>query len=170
MHAKRFSSGPNVEMISPKEATFMRDTFGKLCLRLAGGSTYVGVRPLRTFPLTAPDSCIAVVDSEGREIGLIEEISHLESSSGDILREELALEYFAARICRILQVDSNHGTTTWHVETDRGPRVVHVKDRVDIRTLSPTHLVVTDAGGIKYEIENTRELDARSQALLEGES
>ena len=154
--------------LPPAQVRLNRDTYHRLVLNLAG-AVYESVRPIRPFPLTAPESCVFLIDKDGREIGLVEQVGALEPGSRDLLREVLALEYLSVRILSVRSVKSRHGVTTWDLRTDRGDRIAHVKDRSDVRKLPGNRVLMTDTDGMRYEIPDTGKLDERSLALLESE-
>jgi hypothetical protein len=154
--------------LTPGQVRLNRDNYHRLVLTLAG-AVYESVKPVRPFPLTAPESCVFLLDREGHEIGLVEQVGALEPASRDLLREALALEYLSTRILAIRSVKSRHGVTTWDLRTDRGDRVTHVRDRSDIRKLPGNRVLLTDTDGMRYEVPDTSKLDERSLALLESE-
>ena len=55
------------------------------------------------------------------------------------------------------------------METDRGFRSTHLRDRSDVRSLPDGRIILTDVHGVKYEIPGVDSLDERSRALLESE-
>ena len=57
----------------------------------------------------------------------------------------------------------------WEVETDRGYRVFDIRDREDLRLIGGTRVLLQDADGNRFEIEDIGELDDRSRRLLEAE-
>lgn len=156
----------DIGLMDSGELTFTRDAFGRLHLR-RGEQTFAGVRPVRTFPLVDPTHLIAILDGEGHELGLIEDMAALAPDSRRIVSEELDLLYFTARVQAIRDVKSRHGVTTWELETDRGPRSTYLKSRGNIRSLPKGHVVLTDVYGVKYDIPNINDLDEHSRRLLE---
>jgi len=62
------------------------------------------------------------------------------------------------------------GVTTWELETDRGSRTAHVKERSDIRPMPDGRIMLTDVDGVKYEIPPMEELDERSRTCLQIEA
>ena len=144
--------------------------FDRLQLKLDGTEACQAVKPVRPFPLTAPDTCVFLMDTEGQEIGMIENTRDLDDHSRSALNDELSVEYFMTQIVSIRDVKSRHGVTTWQLETERGSRTIHVKDRTDIRKFARRRLVFTDIDGMKYEIADAEKLDERSQACLEAEA
>lgn len=159
----------NVRTLDPAQVRLFRDAFGALCLTI-GEDRHENVRAVRTFPLTAPDKYISMVDSEGKEIGVLEDVRHLDAETRRCLEDDLEMMYFTPHVQSILEVKSRFGISTWTLQTDRGTRVACVKDRSDIRTLRDGRIIITDVHGIRYEITDPAALDERSLGFLEAES
>lgn len=132
--------------------------------------TAEGVRPVRAFPFTAPGEQIVLIDAQDREIGVLRDLSELDAESRAAIETELELVYLVPRVQSIRSVRSRFGVTTWDLETDRGPRVAHVKERTDIRPLPDGRTILTDVHGVQYEIPPREELDERSRFWLDLET
>lgn len=143
---------------------------GVLVLECSDGTRYENVSMLQAYPLTAPETSVFFCDSEGNELGHIDTILDLDTDSASIAQDALRAAYFVTTIHAIKNVEARHGVTTWTVETSRGPRVIHVKDRNDIRKIPGGKIVITDVHGMKYQIDNVRTLDIKSQMLVETET
>jgi hypothetical protein len=168
MPAERESSpGGDLQFLDPRAVRARRNALGQLVVTLGGGvETVEGVRPVRAFPLTAPDRQIALLDAEDRELGVIRELKRLDRESRAAIEAELEIAYLVARVQVIHSVRSRFGVTTWELETDRGPRTAHVKERSDIRPLPDGRIILTDVHGIQFEIPPPAELDDRSRSWL----
>jgi hypothetical protein len=59
--------------------------------------------------------------------------------------------------------------TTWDLDTDRGSRTIYLKDRGDIRRMSDRRIILIDMHGIRFDIPDTRKLDATSLRLIDTE-
>ena len=156
-------------LLDPAAVTFALDPCGRLSLTL-GGVTHTPVRPLRALPLSAPHRWIFLVNAEDKEIGALADVAGLAADSRAALESELDLAYFSTRVTRIVGVRSRHGVTTWDLETERGPKTIHVKDRGDIRHLPGGHILFADVYGMKYEIPALAQLDQRSRDFIETDS
>jgi Domain of unknown function (DUF1854) len=157
--------------LDPRAVRARRDERGRLVVTLGGGvETVEGVRPVRAFPLTAPDRQIVLLDTEDRELGVIQELKRLDRESREAIEAELEIAYLVAHVTAIQSVRSRFGVTTWELETDRGPRTAHVKERSDIRPLPDGRIILTDVHGVQYEIPTPEELDERSRSWLMIES
>lgn len=144
-----------------------RDSFEEMVVRLPDGTTHTNVEPILTFPLTEPNKYIALLDSESSELGVIHDIKQLSNSSQKVLVAELERRYFMPKITKIHALNGEFGVTKWTVETNRGEVEFGLKTRYDVVTLESGQVLIKDADGNRYEIENYHRLDAKSLALLE---
>jgi hypothetical protein len=158
-----------VRFLDPSLVRATRDRFGKVNL-FDGEREFEEVRVTRAFPHSAPDLFISIAASDGKEIGMLEDLAQVSPASAQAIRNELELVYFSPRIQRIDKVTQNYGATSWWVQTDRGEHTIQVKERGDIRWLSGTKVVMTDVHGVRYEIENITALDEDSRTRLEQEA
>jgi hypothetical protein len=160
----------DLQFLDPRGVRARRDARGKLVVTLGGGvETVEGVRPVRAFPLTAPDRQIVLLDGEDQELGVIRELRALDRESREAIEAELEVAYLVTQVREIRSIQSRFGVTTWELETDRGSRTAHVKERSDIRPLPDGRIILTDVDGVKYEIVPD-ELDERSRTWLEIEA
>jgi hypothetical protein len=146
--------------------TLSRNAFGKLVLSSAEG-VHEGVVPVRAFPIAAPESGIALVDGDGRELAWIERLGDLPPATRTILEEELANREFLPQIRRIRQVSSFAVPSTWEVDTDRGIASFVLKGEEDIRRIAHATLLIADSHGVQFLIRDTDALDKASRKLLD---
>jgi hypothetical protein len=142
-----------------------RDTFGRLVLTRAGRS-HVGVVPVRAFPLTAPDSGLAIVDTLGHELAWLDTLDTLPAQSRQLVEDELSHREFMPEIVRLWGVSSFGTPSTWRVETDRGATSFVLKGEEDIRRLGDG-LLIASSEGVAYRVRNLASLDRTSRRLLE---
>ena len=67
----------------PREFGLVHDDWGRLVLIDAQGRRFIGVEPVRAFPISHPKQWIAICDAEGREIVAIESLDELTPESGE---------------------------------------------------------------------------------------
>ncbi len=133
----------------------------------ATGIRHAPVVPVRCFPISDSDRWIAICNSEGRELAIVEDPSALSPEMQKLLDRELSRREFVPVIHRILSVPPDAEPTQWEVETDRGiTRFVLTSDD-DVRRLGPSRALVIDSRGIRYLIPNIEQLDATSRRILE---
>jgi hypothetical protein len=144
-----------------------QDEWGRLVLIDSEGHQHVGVEPVRAFPLTEPDRWIALCDPDGHEVLFIESMDEVPGETRRILNEELALREFVPTITRIVRVSGDAFPADWDVETDRGPTRFTLDSEDDVRRLGPHGVLISDARKMRYQIPDTRTLDAASRRVLE---
>ena len=144
-----------------------RDAFGRLVLTDAQGQAHVGVVAVRAFPISAPEVGISVVDVDGHELAWVPRLDELDDARRTLLTEALEQREFMPRLLRVHAVSSFATPSTWDVETDRGPTRFVLKGEEDIRRLGPGLLIVNDAHGVQYLIQDLMAMDRHSRKLLD---
>lgn len=156
-----------VQFLDASKVKVTRNAFEELIVKLPDGETHTSVEAVRTFPLTDSNKYIALLDSEGEELGIIQDIKQLSRNSEKVLASELQKRYFMPKITKIHALEGQFGVTHWDVETNRGPVQFGLRTRYDVVTLDSGRVLIKDADGNRYEIENYHRLDPASFALLE---
>ena len=156
-----------VEFLDAAQIKIARNSFEELTVELPDGTTYTNVEAIRSFPLTDSNKYISLLDDEEKEIGIIQDIKQLPRESEKVLRSELQKRYFLPKITKIHSLDGEFGVTEWVVETNRGPVTFGMRTRYDVVSLENGRVLIKDADGNRYEIENYHRLDPDSIALLE---
>ena len=156
-----------LEYLDTSKVSISRNAFAELVVQLPDGSTHTKVEPVRSFPLSETVRFITLLDSEGNEIGIVEDARKLAPQSRDVLIEELEKRYFMPKITKINSLDGQFGVTQWDVETTQGDVQFGMRTRYDIVTLGNGRILIKDADGNRYEIENYNKLDQKSYALLQ---
>jgi hypothetical protein len=145
-----------------------RDAFGRLVFASEDGSeVHEGVVPVRAFPIAAPDSGLALVDRDGRELAWIESLSALPEGTRQLIEEELASREFLPEIRRIRHVSSFATPSTWQVDTDRGDTEFVLKGEEDIRRVAQSTLLIANSHGIQFLIRDLQTLDKASRKILD---
>lgn len=158
---------PTAMLEARERFSLERDDWGALVLVDELGLRHSPVEPVRGFPLSDPDRWISLCDAAGRELVVVEDLATLEPESRSILSEALARREFVPVICRILSMPVDSEPTEWNVETDRGVTTFQLNSADDVRRLAAHRVLVIDARGIRYLIEDTRLLDSLGQRVLE---
>jgi len=145
--------------------TLVRNAAGRLVLTESNGQVHEGVEPVRSFPLTDPDKLISLINSHGREVTCVADLSALPPEVAELLRRELSDREFLPRIERIVHVDTHKEPHEWDVITDRGQVQFLLRDD-DIRRLGPTRAILVDMHGVRFYIADSQQLDAKSRRIL----
>jgi len=143
------------------------DPQGRLVLVSAQGERTVPVEPVRNFPISDPDHWISICDSAGRELIAVEDVNLLAPKVRGILEQDLARREFVPLIRKILRMPADTEPAEWEVETDRGATRFLINTSDDVRRLGPHRALLIDAQGIRYLIDDTRQLDALSRRILD---
>lgn len=146
---------------------FSRDAFRQLFME-DGIATFGPVVVKRAFPLTDPERFVVVQTTDGQFVAVLDDLGSLDPDSRQLVQDELDRSNFLPKITRIVKIEDKFNVMLWTVETDRGPRTFEVVSRKnDIRWLSDNHIVVEDADGNRFEIENLSALDEASREKVE---
>jgi hypothetical protein len=143
------------------------DPWGRLVLIDSEGRRFVGVDPVRAFPITHPTRWIAICDAEGREVLTIDSLDDLAPALRQTLESEMALREFIPVIQQIERISADAFPSDWDVTTDRGTTRFTVENEEDIRRLGPSRVMITDARRLRYQVPDVSALDSASRRLLE---
>ena len=144
-----------------------RDAFGKLVLTNAEGEEFVGVAPVRSFPVQAPDKGISLVRDGGKEVAWIDDLEAMPADIRSLVTEELDGREFMPEILSIKGVSSFATPSTWTVRTDRGDTEFVLKGEEDIRRLGAWSLLIADSHGIHFLIRDMFAIDKGSRTILD---
>jgi hypothetical protein len=144
-----------------------RDAFGKLVLTNAEGEEFVGVAPVRSFPVQAPNRGISLVRDGGKEVAWIEDLEAMPADIRSLVTEELDGREFMPEILSIKGVSSFATPSTWTVKTDRGDTEFVLKGEEDIRRLGAYSLLIADSHGIHFLIRDMFAIDKGSRKILD---
>jgi len=153
-------------ILDPRRVRFLRGESGLVAE--VDGKRYEGVRVVPLFPLSERGGWISVLDEDGREIGILEELSKLKPEYEKLVREELRRRYLVPKILRVRSCRGRLGLVEWEVETDRGPRRFRTRNlRETVQQVGDHRLMFSDIDGNRYEIPDLRALDPQSRAWIE---
>ena len=144
-----------------------RDAFGKLVLTNAEGEEFVGVAPVRSFPVQAPTKGISLVRDGGKEVAWIDDLETMPAEIRSLVTEELDGREFMPEILSIKGVSSYATPCTWTVKTDRGDTEFVLKGEEDIRRLGTYSLLIADSHGIHFLIRDMFAIDKGSRKILD---
>jgi hypothetical protein len=143
------------------------DPWGRLVVSTADGARFVGVDPVRAFPISEPDAWVSFTDEHGREVFSLRTLDGLTPESRGFLEKELALREFVPVITRIKRISGEGTPCDWEVETDHGPTRFSVDSADDVRLLGAHRVMIGDSRKLRYQVPDTRALDAHSRNLLD---
>jgi len=152
---------------SMKNFTLSKNAFGQLCFKGEAGQFHEQVLPVKAFPISLPEQCIAIVDRDGHELVWLDDLNQVSAENQRMIKEELANREFMPVLTKIMEVSSFATPSTWTVETSRGATHFVLKGEEDIRRISKDTYLVSDNHGVQYLIENIQLLDKHSRRLLD---
>jgi len=94
----------------------------------------------------------------------------LDRESRELVLEQADQVYFMPRIVRIVRIEEKPGMgiARWEVETDRGSNSFEMVSRSEsVWYVGRNRLVIRDADGNRYLIEDLNALDKRSRRLAD---
>ena len=154
-------------MMSDTPFQLRRDPFGKLVLTNAEGEEFVGVAPVRSFPVQAPTRGISLVRDGGKEVAWIDDLAAVPDDIRALVTEELEGREFMPEILSIRGVSSFATPCTWTVKTDRGDTEFVLKGEEDIRRLGAFSLLIADSHGIHFLVRDMFKIDKGSRKILD---
>ncbi len=140
------------------------DNHGDLILETPDGPK--SVRAQRSFPWSAPDRFVMLRDSEGEEQATIDDLSKLPAKSRGAIEAWLQRHAFVPKVLRVLEVRPVNAAWRFELDTDRGPAVVLLKEREDLRHLDDGRILLRDGDGQTYEFGPHDDYDKASRAEL----
>ena len=148
-------------------AHFVRKDIALVDMYLFDGRKFEDLEPRRLFPISRRDVYITLLDSDGKERGLIKALSDLDEHSREVITESLSDYYLVPKITKILSITEKSGTIRWNVVTERGEKHFDVRNRNhDIRVGKNGTVRVRDSDDNRYEIDDYHTLDAKSRSKL----
>lgn len=155
-------------VLDPSQTRVRLNAQGELEVELPDGTVHAGARVIPAFPISRPNRFVHVQDAEGNELGVLLEPRRLDRESRDLILAQADQAYFMPRISRIVRVDERMGIARWEVETDRGWSSFDVVSRSEsVWYVGRDRLVIRDADGNRYLIEDLSRLDRRSRRLAD---
>ena len=160
----------NINIIDPAKAVFTKVTGGYLTFNY-NEVEYKKVKLSRALPYKAPDKYICITDKEGKEIGIIKNITDFDNEQIELINSELGRLYYSPIISRIVSAKDRMGYMYFDVLTNAGKREFALRDASrNIKYVDPeekTAVQILDVDGNRYLIENFNLLDQASCKKIE---
>ncbi|MFZ4509190.1 MAG: DUF1854 domain-containing protein [Fimbriimonas sp.] len=153
----------------PKQIHLFFEPKDRLRLTVADTQSFPTVKPTWASPLSHPDHFLVLLNGKGEEILTIKDPDKdLTEPSRKAVREELSRRYLTAQIISIVDAKVEYGATYWHVHSNRGEREFVTQSlQENAQWLAPTHLLLIDVDGNRFEIRNVDDLDTKSREFLD---
>ncbi len=139
----------------------------RLRLTIGEDKSYPTVKPAWSAPLSRPNQYLCLLDGKGNEIVMLPNPTELPPNSWEAVQQELRRRYMTGTVAAIHEARVEYGATYWSVETNRGPREFVTQSlQENAQWLSPTHLLLIDVDGNRFEIPDVNALDTRSRNFI----
>lgn len=149
-------------MLKPAEIVLRQTSAWGLTLTLADVRSWLGVRIVRSFPLSERQEYLTFLNRKNDEIGTIRLLADLEPVSRRLAEEEIANRYLVNVVQGIHALRCEGDTLYLDVSCQRGQRECVVKaTRETVIRLGNGRLIVVDVDGNRFEIPNLQHLGKR---------
>jgi hypothetical protein len=169
------ASSLDLRYVDPEDVRVWRGEDGRVYCTIADEFTVLTPMFMRSHPLSDLDRYISIRGVEpkersvamGKEFGLLRNWRQLDPDSRRLVEAEVERRYLHPKLLAILSVRDYSGVQVCLFETDRGLREVTLRDvRDNVVYLEGSRLLITDAEGNRYDVEDATALDPDSQARL----
>jgi hypothetical protein len=165
------ASGANADLafLDPQALHFRREGT-RLQMRQADEEEWQQVTLVRLFPLTDPDTWLSLLDQEGREVGVLLELSGLPPEAHALVSHELRRRYLVPEVQRVVSVGPRYDLMEWVVETDRGRTSFLTRNlREQQQPPGSNRVIIMDIEGNRYDVPDLDGLDPASRRRLEAQ-
>ncbi len=168
-------SSLDLRYLDPEDLRVYHGADGRVFATIKDEFTLISPIFVRTHPLTDPDRYISIhgripnpnTETRGDEFGVLRNWQQLDAESRQLVEEELNRRYLHPRVLRILSVRDYGGVHVCDIETNRGRREVTLRDTRDNAIyLGANRVLLTDAEGNRYDVEDIAGLDRMSRMYL----
>ncbi len=126
------------------------------------------VKIVWTRPMTGRGQEVSILGDDNKEIAMLTSLDCLDETSREIAEQELERRYLIAKVTRIVRAHLQMGYRYLSLETDRGPKIVMIKQvSKDVVWLEDDRVLLKDTFGNRYEIESLSALDQASQKAFD---
>lgn len=131
--------------------------------------SWLEVRPVWASPMSYPGKYLALIDAKDNEIVMFTEPEkELSDENWAVVQRDLERRYLNGFVLEIIEAKTVFGYTYWTVVTDRGKKdFVTMSLQENAQWLNPTHLILNDVDGNRFEIPDINKLDPVSRKKLD---
>ncbi len=168
IYEKKAEEMTAIHMITAKDK--FKKTEGGFVSFDFNGQHYDRIKVVRLFPFSDADKYISIREhgGDGREIGIIEDLSEMTEETQNILNEQLRLSYFTPVIQKIFSIKDEYGYAYFHVMTDKGECKFTINMGANaVAKLSDTRLIISDVDENRFEIRDVDALSQKERRMLD---
>lgn len=145
------------------DVTFEKKSSVTVDMITSDGNRTEDLEPRRLFPVNRPEEYITLLDVDGKEHGIIRDMSELSEENAEIIRACLSEYYIIPKITEVIEVYEKGSVNRWTVMTDRGQCSFHIKTRYsDIKPFPDGRVLIRDTNDNRYEIVDVNKLNKHS--------
>jgi Domain of unknown function (DUF1854) len=153
-------------VLREEDIRLLRESTGRLILCLRD-LYFNDVQIVAAAPMSQPDRYICFLEPDGREIGMIRDMSALLPDARSIVEEELARRHVVTSIERVLSIRREVDVVYLRAATNRGPRDLIVRTAEEnVRWIDNRRLLLTDVYGSRFEVRDLMATDRATRAAL----
>ena len=152
-----------LQMLQPSDIQVQRQSGGLLQAEI-NDELHEEIIIYQVFPFKWPNQYISIRTNEGKELGIVKDLSELDHVSRTELERELHLRYLLPKVMKIKKIKQEPGRL-WVIEliTDRGDLQLLMRNLHEhIKNLPSGRILLTDIDGLRCEITDRNELDFHS--------
>ena len=148
-------------------ATFTRKDLTLLDVKMHDGTTIEGVEPRRLFPISDKFRYIALLDENGTEQAVIQDMRVLSAEDQKIIEDCLLEYYLVPKISCIRDCHERFDGITLFTDTDHGPANIEIRVlNHGLRMADHYRALIRDVNDNRYEIPDVSRLDKHSRQIL----
>ncbi len=123
----------------------------------------------RAFPFELLWQYISVLDTDGKEIGVVYDVDDFEKETTELLRTELRRKYYEPQVKTIVSLKERYGFSYWNVLCDEGREVSFTMQDTfrNIIRVGNDKAILLDVDGNRFVIESIAALDRKSYKKIE---
>ncbi len=149
-------------------ARFTRKGITLVDMEVYDGRKFENLEPRRLFPMSGLEKYITLLDQEGIERAIIRDINTLPTPDRRMIEDCLREYYLIPKVTEIHSCSEKFGLLTLHVETDRGPATIEIRNVLHgLKLLYGMRVLLRDGNDNRYEIPDINALDRHSRQLID---
>lgn len=156
-----------IKYLTPHNARFVR-TKGNMLSVTVENKAYPSVYLHCSFPHSNRNQYISVRTLENEEVGMIESLDDFPAELAQLLKEQIAIRYFAPVISKVLGIKEEFGYAYWEAETQAGRCRFTVRNGGgNVKLVSDQKLLIQDVDGNRFLIERLDQLSEKEYRMVE---
>lgn len=157
----------DIRFLTADQVVLSKTNGGFLSLKIQPDENYENITLQRCFPLSHINQYISIMDHEGKEIGMIEDLVGFPDETVKLIEYDMNIRYFSPEIIKIHSIKEEFGYYYWHVETVAGEREFTIRAGSEhIKLLQNSVLIIQDVDGNRYTIQDYTKMDDKYVKIL----